>query len=258
MEDHDLYLVTRGDDAGFCHTANIALRDAVVTGILRNVSVMVPAPAFDEAAQIFSSLDNVTLGLHVDLTAEWEHMRWGPVLPAEKVPSLVDNQGMFYQTCIELMNQGACLDQMKAEVQMQLTIARESGLNIQYVDEHMGVGVVNGLGCWLNEFCVQEGLVCNRHLFQSGKLQNLPHQLDALNPVDEVIDGLKIVQKATYLLVGHPAYLSEEMLEAYLPGQVPGFEAENRNWQRRMFMDEKILNYCNQHQVIPLSYMDIK
>ncbi|TFG67424.1 MAG: ChbG/HpnK family deacetylase, partial [Anaerolineales bacterium] len=235
MEYSSIRVVTRGDDAGLCHTANIAIRDAVEHGILRNVSVMAPAPAFDEAAEIFSALQGVTCGLHVDLTAEWEHLRWGPVLSADRVPSLVDAQGFFFQSGENLMNRGAKLEHMQAEVRAQLNKAREAGLHIQYLDEHMGVGWINDLGEWLGEFCEQQGLICNRTLFQHGKLQGLPRSENGDTPVDKFLLSLHKAESGTYLLVGHPATMTEEMLAAYLPGQLPGIEARNRDWQRRMF-----------------------
>ena len=257
MENSIIRLVTRGDDAGMCHTANIAIRDAVEHGILRNVSVMVPAPAFDEAAEIFSAMRGVTCGLHLDLTAEWEHLSWGPVMPPDKVPTLVDAQGHFFQSCEDLKNRGALLEQMQAEVRAQLDRASKAGLQIQYLDEHMGVGRINGLGEWLVAFCEQQGLVCNRKLSQDEKLQRLPHSANAKTPVDWILSGLQNAAPGTYLLVGHPAYETEEMLAAYLPGQSPGIEAQNRDWQRRMFMEHSVLDFCHQNDVFPISYTDV-
>ncbi|MDF1512247.1 MAG: ChbG/HpnK family deacetylase [Anaerolineae bacterium] len=75
-------LVTRGDDAGMCHTVNIAIRDAVMHGILRYVSMMAPAPAFDEAVEIFSDLPGVKFGLHVDLSSQ-PYPTWFTVPVAE-------------------------------------------------------------------------------------------------------------------------------------------------------------------------------
>ena len=249
MESSNIRIVTRGDDAGMCHTANIAIYDAYKKGILRNVSVMVPAPAFEEAAEIFSTLQGVTVGLHVDMTAEWEHLRWGPVLSPDEVPTLVDQHGFFFQSGQSLAKRGALLEHMQSEVRAQLNKARSEGLDIQYLDEHMGVGWINGLGAWLDDFCEKEGLVSNRTLFHQGKLQRFPRFADAETLVDRVLAGMRNTEPGTYLLVGHPAYITEEMREAYLPGQSPGIEALNRDWQRRMFMEHSILDYSRQHHI---------
>ena len=52
-------IVTRGDDSGSCHSANRAIADAFKNGLLRNASVMVPAPAFKDAAQMYRDLERV-------------------------------------------------------------------------------------------------------------------------------------------------------------------------------------------------------
>ncbi len=57
--------------------------------------------------------------------------------------------------------------------------------------------------------------------------------------------------------MGHPAYMTDEMLAAYLPGQPSGFEAQNRDWQRRIFMKDSVLAYFRQHDVLPISYTEV-
>jgi predicted glycoside hydrolase/deacetylase ChbG (UPF0249 family) len=257
MQKSGIRLVTRGDDAAMCHTANVAIRDAVVHGIVRNVSVMVPAPAFGEAAGIFSALSGATIGLHVDLTAEWEHLRWGPVLPPDEVPTLVDAQRYFCQSGEDLLGRGALLEHMQAEVRAQLHKARQAGLDVVYLDEHMEVGWIHGLGEWLIDFCAEQGLICNRTLFQQGKLQDLPRRVNAENAVERVRLAIQQSAPGTFLLVGHPAYVTEEMLAAYLPGQSPGVEAQHRDWQRRMFMEDSILETCHEFDVHLISYDEI-
>ena len=207
MPDKRIRLVTRGDDAGMCHTVNIAIRDAYERGILRNVSLMVPAPDFEDAVAMLVGLDDVCVGLHLDLTAEWEHLRWGPVLPPEKVPSLVDAEGTFFHTTQALHANNPVLEQMQAEVRAQLAKARAYGVNVAYLDEHMVVGWIAGLGAWLSKFCEQEGLVYNSDIAEKGLLRPLPPLAEpAGNLVDDLIARLEAAESGTYLIVGHPVY----------------------------------------------------
>ena len=256
MTKNEIRLVTRGDDAGMCHTANIAIRDACERGILRNVSLLVPAPAFEEAADIFSQMLDIAVGLHLDLTAEWAHLRWGPVLSPDEVPSLVNADGHFFYDGQQLHANGAVLAHMQAEVRAQLAKARAHGVNVAYLDEHMGVSWINGLGAWLPDFCQREGLVYNRGLWESGRLQRLPRS-EAANQVESVLSSLDAAALGTYLLVGHPVYKTDEILQAHLPGQAPGIEAESRDWQRRMFMERAVLDYVREHNVEPIKYTEI-
>jgi hypothetical protein len=217
---------------------------------------MVPAPAFAAAAEIFRDLPGIALGLHVDLNAEWEQPRWGPVLPPGRVPSLVDDAGYFFQTTAELDRCAPALEEMQAEVRAQLDRARRAGLDIVYLDEHMGVGWINGLSAWLDDLCAREGLVCNRALLEGGALLRLPLG-DAGTPVDRVVHALNEVEPGAYLLVGHPVTITEEMTAAHLPGQAPGVEARARDGQRRMMMDPAVVQAVRELGVVPVRYTDL-
>jgi hypothetical protein len=38
-----------------------------------------------------------SIGAHLAITSEWDRLRWGPVLPISKVPSLIAPDGFFYR-----------------------------------------------------------------------------------------------------------------------------------------------------------------
>jgi predicted glycoside hydrolase/deacetylase ChbG (UPF0249 family) len=130
-------LITRGDDSGSNHTANTAILDAFRNGMLRNTSVMVSAPAVEEAARLLAGEVGLCCGLHATINAEWDRVRWGPVLPPEQVPSLVDEHGHFFQTTRATHDNGPVLAEIMAELQAQLDRARELGFDIRYADMHM-------------------------------------------------------------------------------------------------------------------------
>ena len=90
MSQPRIRLITRGDDAGSCEAANRAILEACERGVLRNVSVMVPGPAFEAAARLLADRPEICLGLHATLNAEWEEVRWGPVLPPDQETSEVE------------------------------------------------------------------------------------------------------------------------------------------------------------------------
>ena len=92
-----VHLITRADDAGCCSAANRAILAALGGGVLKNVSVMVPGPAFDEAAEMLAAVRGIDLGLHVTLNSEWPMTKWGPVSDAREVSALVD-EGLKYLT----------------------------------------------------------------------------------------------------------------------------------------------------------------
>ena len=255
MTGKGIRLVTRGDDAGFCHTANMAVLDAFENGILRNASFMVPCAAFDEAAEMFAGLEGFCAGLHVTIVAEWDNLKWGPVLPVEQVPSLVDENGHFFNHATKLHDRGAPLEHIVAEVQAQLDRARARGMDIAYLDEHCSVGWLHedALREWLTEFCEREGLISSR-----GASHSVPGRRETgWETPEDMLALLEAAPAGTWLVVGHPGYDTEEMRGLRESREEGERVARVRDGQRRMFTDPRVVQYCAEHGVEPIRYTDI-
>ena len=78
---------------------------------------MAPAPGFDEAVAIFSKITEISCGVHLTLTAEWDNIKYGPVLAAQDVPSLVDTDGHFFSSTAELWGHQPQLDEMLMRIE---------------------------------------------------------------------------------------------------------------------------------------------
>ena len=74
--------------------------------------------------------------MHVTLTCEWDYLRWSPLSPA---PSLRASDGTFHRT----VDAAATADPAEAvaEAHAQADRATALGLDITYIDPHMGVSV---------------------------------------------------------------------------------------------------------------------
>ena len=72
-------VIPHADDVGMCHGANQAFMETAGQGFVTTGSVMVPCPWFPEIADWASDRDAVDLGVHLTLTSEWQHYRWGPI-----------------------------------------------------------------------------------------------------------------------------------------------------------------------------------
>lgn len=243
-------LITRGDDCGSNHTANLAIREAFQHGLLKNTSLMVPCAAIEEAAEMLADEKALCCGLHCTITAEWDRVRWGPVLDPTLVPALVDDHGHFLQTTHALKERQVPVEQVMAELQAQLDRARALGFDVRYADQHMVFGwVTDGLEEAIDEWCNREGILNARHY--GGRLPDIQVEGD---PVERLIACLDAAPSGQYLIVGHPAYDNKEMRalghEGY-PGSTIGPE---RDWQRRFFTDPCILEYCETHDVVPIRY----
>lgn len=201
-------ILFRADDAGSSRSANLAVREVCERGVVRNVSLMACCACIEHARDLLADLPGVCFGLHVTLNAEWPTVRWGPVLPASRVPSLVDDRGHFLPATGKLDARGVSLDEAMDELRAQLDRLRGLGFDVGYVDQHMGVGWVRDrdkgdrLEDRLTPWAEREGLVCDWRV-----RRHLPGVAAAggETPVQALRRRLRAAPSGTYVVVGHPA-----------------------------------------------------
>jgi hypothetical protein len=250
MENARIRLIARADDCASSRTANEAILAAYRNGLVRNVSVMVPCSFIEEAAEMFAGEKGLCIGLHATLNAEWDHIRWGPVLPPEQVPSLVAKDGTFFKTTKELHENRPNISEIMAELQAQLDKGRQLGFDFKYVDSHMFFEwVVPGLDEQIERWAAREGLLYHMHYQKP-----LPRAATSGEPADRLIAGLEAAEPGQYLFVGHPAYDTEEMRRHGNANETGAQVARNRNGERLAFMDPRVLEYCRRNGVVPIRY----
>ena len=89
-------LIVNADDFGMCHSVNEAVMRAFPAGILRSTTVMVPCPWGLHALRFLAAHPEIPFGVHLTVISDWADYRWGPLCPREKVPSLIREDGSFY------------------------------------------------------------------------------------------------------------------------------------------------------------------
>lgn len=136
-----IHLLIRCDDIGMCHSVNDALKQVLESGLTISTSLMVVCPWYQEAVEILKQYPNVSVGVHLTLNSEWKDYRWGPVVGAGAVPSLVDSSGYFFPTRALLFANDPKTEEVERELRAQIKRAVESGLRIDYLDYHMGAAV---------------------------------------------------------------------------------------------------------------------
>ena len=133
--------VVHCDDIGMCHAANEGAFEALANGPATCGSVMVPCPWFRAAAERAREAGDLDLGVHLTLNSEWAHYRWGPVLGASAVPSLVDAEGCLPRGVDALLAR-ARPDEVERELRAQLERALEAGIDVTHIDAHMGAALL--------------------------------------------------------------------------------------------------------------------
>lgn len=130
-------LIIHADDVGVAHSENLGSILAMKSGMVNSASIMMPCPWVSEIATYAKNNPNIDFGLHLTLTSEWETMKWGPVASRDKVKSLVNENGFFYDNC-EDFEKNATIEDVEIELRAQIEQAFKLGIKPTHIDTHMG------------------------------------------------------------------------------------------------------------------------
>ncbi|HKX26345.1 MAG TPA: polysaccharide deacetylase family protein [Blastocatellia bacterium] len=130
-------LIVHADDMGMSHSVNAATIEAFKKGLVTSGSIMVTCPWFPEIAAYAREHPELDLGLHLTLTSEWKYFRWRPVASADKVKSLMDEEGFMWRTERQTA-QHAVPSEVETELRAQIERALAFGIKPTHLDTHMG------------------------------------------------------------------------------------------------------------------------
>lgn len=130
-------LMVHADDAGMCHSANVATQEAMQGGLVSSASIMAPCPWFPEMAVWAKENPQYDLGIHLTLTSEWKFLRWRPVAPAAQVKGLLDADGFLWRD-VRSVAAHATAAEVETELRAQIARAKQFGIAFTHLDTHMG------------------------------------------------------------------------------------------------------------------------
>ncbi|MDA3960452.1 MAG: ChbG/HpnK family deacetylase [Planctomycetota bacterium] len=237
-------LITRGDDAGVSRSAHAAIAQCATVGILRNASLMAPGPACHDAVEVLRLVPGLCLGLHFTLTCEWDWPRFGP--PAGF--NWLDADGGFPHRCESLTERAAPIEELVGELSRQLDLVTSLGADIRYIDQHMGVGWIPGLGEAIRAFCQRKGLIdgdAHAHL-RRPQAQDYPASMCAL--LDQLPDT------GSGIVLGHPCLDDDEMAAFHGPGLARGSVGPDRAGQASLFTDPAVVARMEARGIVPSRY----
>jgi predicted glycoside hydrolase/deacetylase ChbG (UPF0249 family) len=135
-------LIVHADDLGQTHSVNAAAIKALQGGTINSASLMVPCPWFPEMADYAKSHPDTDFGLHLTLTSERVYYRWGPLAPADKVPSLVDQNGYFHHD----WEKGERINAKEVEIELRAQVERALAMGVRptHLDSHQYRLIMNG------------------------------------------------------------------------------------------------------------------
>jgi chitin disaccharide deacetylase len=130
-------LIVNADDFGMCHAVNQAIVGTLQAGIVRPPSLMGPCPWMLHATHFLADHPEIPFGVHLTAISDSVDNRWRPVMASEKVPSLLDSVGYFYD--FEHMREFLAqvrLDQLEMEFRAQIEVVLAAGLHPTHLDWH--------------------------------------------------------------------------------------------------------------------------
>ncbi len=257
--DGEIRLIVRCDDIGLNHATNQAFARVAREGIVTAASVMVTTPWLDEAVEILREHPALDTGVHVCLNSEWWPYRWGPVTPAGRVSSLVDEWGRFLPTRAAVMARSPDLDEAEREMRAQVAAAQCRGLTISYMDHHMLTIVADpGLRARFEAVGRSLGLALSgwfgeRH---GPAIYSAPPEKKA----EVMIEGLRsLTEPGLYLVMAHPA-LDEPEMRALRDLNPDGLAdvARHRQAEMEMLCDPRLREVIAERGIVLTGYTELR
>jgi predicted glycoside hydrolase/deacetylase ChbG (UPF0249 family) len=170
-------LIVTADDYGLCHSVNQAIEECLSAGIVRATCVMANMDFYGDAKFLRRRFPEVSIGIH------WNVTQGKPVLSSGLVPTLVNNEGVFWTTT-ELQRRwwsGAVkLKELQAELRAQFDRLIEITGSVDFWNTHQNCHVFPGLFQAFVRFGVQlkiPAMRCHRRMTVPNGISSLRYNL---------------------------------------------------------------------------------
>lgn len=134
------YLIVNADDFGIDEEINKGIIECCEYGIVSSVSILPNGCAFEDALDFVKKNSNVSAGVHLCLIEE------KPILPKDKIPSLVNEKGFFPKKYphlfFKLYSRKINLSEIKNELDAQIKKLLNNGIIPTHLDSHQYIHLI--------------------------------------------------------------------------------------------------------------------
>jgi predicted glycoside hydrolase/deacetylase ChbG (UPF0249 family) len=264
-------LIVNADDYGHTKSVSLGIRQAHLNGIVTSTSVMMNRPdAVEGIRTAQKECLRLGLGLHLVLTTG------KPVLPAEKVTSLVDSEGKFHRlpALSSIINE-IDLPQVNLEWHAQIeAFKRTAGCRPDHLDSHhhisyftpglfeLMLSLANELGCAIRvPFGNDDTLFADpKKLPDLGRFHPRMPQVFFGNFYDEgaTLETLKHMvnqivadnEHSVFELMCHPAVVDDEVRKATSYN-------DPRDCERELLQSREVKALLKQNEILLIRYADL-
>ena len=261
-QSNTIRLVVRGDDMGYTHSGNEAIVKCYKEGIESSIEVLVASPWFPEAVKLLKQNPGVDIGIHLDLTSEWENIKWRPL---SDCPSLRDSNGYFYPMVFQNPNYPGRsisenkwkIEDVEKEFRAQIELALKYLPNASHFSAHMGCTNLSPEVKALTKRLAKEYKIpVDPDLEYVGAVgYDGPHK----TPEEKVQSFINMLNKLepgkTYIFVDHPGINNDELKAVYHIGYED--VCTDRQGVTDLYTNEKIKALIKQKNIKLIGYRDI-
>jgi hopanoid biosynthesis associated protein HpnK len=138
-----IYAILNADDFGLSPGINRGIIEAYRDGILTSASLMAVGDAFEQAVTLAEKHPGLSLGIHLTL------VEGIPILPPEKIPSLLMPDGCFPQSLgtflLKWLTGQIRMQEVQQEFAAQIEKALDHRIRVDKLDSHMHLHLLPGI-----------------------------------------------------------------------------------------------------------------
>ena len=227
------YLIVNGDDFGLSDQVNTGILHAHRQGILTNTSLMVTAPAWEEAVELARSTPSLGVGLHVTL------VQGRAVLSKQHLRTITDSEGNFAhdptRAGFQYYFSRRAREEVRVECRAQLERFLETGLLLSHIDGHLNIHmhpvVMDALLALAQEYSIPPAMRLTREDLTTSLALDPRHALRKRWESVVFTSLARTTEKKLHnALILHPDHLfglhqSGAVDESYLLGLLPRLQA---------------------------------
>jgi len=274
-------LLLHCDDIGMCPEANAAAIHYLGGGFLHSAAVMMPCPNAEAMITWAKNHPDEDIGLHLTLTSEWDHYRWGPVSDPVKVPGLIDPEGKLWHEVPDVIMH-ASDKEVETEIRAQIDKSIALGYRPGHIDTHMGTlyesagyvkvflkvaeeyhipaNIINVSSPEIAEnfkkasgYPLPDGVISQIGEYKLPKLDNftsVPEGPTYVAKRDNFFKMVKSLQAGLTEIIFHPSMASENMKTITGTWQ-------QRAWEAELFADPVVIQFFKDEGIILTNWKEI-
>jgi predicted glycoside hydrolase/deacetylase ChbG (UPF0249 family) len=256
-------LIVRGDDMGYTHSGNEALIRCYKEGFETSIEVLVPSPWFPEAVRLINQNPGVDVGIHLDLTSEWENIKWRPLTDCT---SLKDSSGYFFPMVYpnknypgrSIMENKWNINDIEKEFRAQIELALRNIPNISHLSAHMGcTNISPEVRALTSRLAMEYKIPVDPEWDYKGFIgYDGPHKTSA-EKIQSFINMInKLEPGKTYIFLDHPGLCNDELKAVYHIGYED--VCTDRQGVTDLFTNEKVKALIKSKGIQLIGYRDLK